>query len=294
MARRLKHPPLIPTLLMLVMILAAILAPWIAPHDPLHQNLMARLTPPVWTTGQWTFMLGTDALGRDILSNIIYGLQVSLLAGFVSVAIGVSIGVTVGLIAGYRRGWFDTFIMRAADVQLSLPAVLIALAALAILGRGLWIVIIVIGVVAWAQYARLVRASVLAEREKQYAMAAAAVGASPARILFRHILPNVIDPILVQISVDIPRAVELAATLSFLGLGVATTTPALGLRIAQGYQYLFSGAWWVSVLPGLALVLLVLCENMVGDWLRDAIDPRYRSNKKIKRPTGTDKVAAKT
>lgn len=289
---KMKRPPLVPTVILLLMIAVAVFAPWVAPHDPLRQNLMARLTPPVWETGHWTYILGTDALGRDVLSNIIYGLQVSLLAGFVSVAIGVAIGATIGLIAGYQGGWFDTVTMRAADVQLSLPAVLIALAALAIFGRGLWIVIVVIGVVDWAQYARLVRSSVLAEREKQYATAAAAIGASPARILFRHILPNVTDPILVQISVDIPRAVELAATLSFLGLGVPTTTPALGLRIAQGYQYLFSGAWWTSVLPGVALVLLVLCENLIGDWLRDAIDPRYRSNKKIRRAAA--KAAAKS
>ncbi len=264
--------------ILLALVLAAILAPWIAPHDPEEQSLLSRLDPPVWMAGgDPSYLLGSDGLGRDVLSNILFGLRVSLLAGFVSVAISVVIGGVAGLLAGYRSGgWFNGIAMRLVDIQLALPAVLLALAVLALTGRGLWKVIAVIGVVGWAQYARLVRASVLSERQRDYVIAAMLAGASPARIVFRHLLPNVLGPLLVQISVDIPRAVELEASLSFLGLGVAVTTPSLGLRVAQGYQYLFSGAWWPSVLPGAALVLLVLSENLIGDWVRDALDPRAR------------------
>lgn len=229
------------------------------------------------TDGESSYLLGTDDLGRDVLSNILYGLRISLLTGFVAVAISVVVGSTVGLFAGYRGGWFDTVAMRLVDIQLSLPAVLIALAVLAISGRGLSKVIIVIGLVGWAQYARLVRASVLSERSKDYVTAALIGGASQKRILFRHILPNVMSPLLVQISVDIPRAVELEASLSFLGLGVAVTTPSIGLRISQSYHYLYSGAWWASVLPGIALVVFVLSENLIGDWVRDVLDPRTRN-----------------
>jgi len=275
---KLRHLPLVPLAIFIVLVLCAILAPWIAPHDPEQQSLLMRLTPPAWMKdGDWSYPLGTDNLGRDVLSNILFGLRVSLLAGLVAVAISVVVGGTVGLIAGYRNGsWFDTIAMRLVDIQLSLPAVLIALAVLAVSGRGLWKVIAVIGLVGWAQYARLVRSSVLSERQKDYVTAALVGGASQKRILFRHILPNVLSPLLVQISVDIPRAVELEASLSFLGLGVAVTTPSIGLRIAQAYQYLYSGAWWASVLPGLALVLFVLSENLIGDWVRDALDPRTR------------------
>jgi peptide/nickel transport system permease protein len=276
---RLRSLPRLPLAVLLVLGLAALLAGWIAPHDPEHQNLLARLTPPVWLAGgSWQFPLGTDGLGRDIASNVFYGLRVSLLVGFLAVAISIMLGATAGLLAGYRSGgWFDAVVMPLVDLQLSVPAVLIALAVMAVSGRGLWKLILVIGVVGWAQYARLVRASVLAERERDYITAARLIGASGPRVLFRHLLPNVLGPLLVQASLDVPRAVELEASLSFLGLGVAVTTPSLGLRVAQGYQYLFGGAWWPSVIPGLALVLLVLAENLVGDWARDALDPEYRA-----------------
>jgi peptide/nickel transport system permease protein len=266
-------------------VLLAVLAPWIAPHDPEEQSLLSRLDPPAWMAGgDWSYPLGSDGLGRDLLSNILFGLQVSLLVGFAAVAISVMIGGVAGLFAGYRSGgWFDGVTMRLVDIQLSLPAVLIALAVLALTGRGLWKVIAVIGVVGWAQYARLVRSSVLAERQQDYVIAAILAGASPWRVVFRHLLPNVLGPLLVQISVDIPRAVEAEASLSFLGLGVAVTTPSLGLRVAQGYQYLFSGAWWPSVLPGVALVLLVLSENLIGDWVRDVMDPRSRGRGRVVR-----------
>ena len=279
---RFARPPVVPTLMLILLALAAIFAPLIAPHDPQQQSLLMRLTPPVWVKGgSWQYPLGTDGLGRDVASNIIYGLRVSLLVGIVSVAISVVLGGIAGLIAGAAGdSWFDAMLMRLVDIQLSIPVVLIALGVLALTGRGLWKVILVIGLVGWAQYARLVRASVLAERRRDYVLAARLLGASRTRVIFRHLLPNVLGPLFVQISVDIPRAVELEASLSFLGLGVAVTTPSLGLRIAQGYQYLFSGAWWPSVLPGIALVLLVLCENLIGDWIRDVLDPHYRRRRR--------------
>lgn len=279
---RFARPPVVPSTILLLLVLAAIFAPLIAPHDPQQQDLMMRLTPPAWVQGgSWDYPLGTDGLGRDVASNMIYGLRVSLLAGIVSVAISVTLGGVAGLVAGAAGdGWFDAILMRLVDIQLSIPVVLIALAVLALTGRGLGKVILVIGLVGWAQYARLVRASVLAERQKDYVLAARLLGASRVRVIFLHLLPNVLGPLFVQVSVDIPRAVELEASLSFLGLGVAVTTPSLGLRIAQGYQYLFSGAWWPSVLPGLALVLLVLCENLIGDWVRDVLDPHYRRRRR--------------
>jgi len=293
---RFSRPPLVPTTFLLALMLAAIFAPLIAPHDPQQQNLMMRLTPPAWVQGgSWAYPFGTDGLGRDVASNMIYGLRVSLLAGIVSVAISVVLGGVTGLVAGAAGdGWFDAVLMRLVDIQLSIPVVLIALAVLALTGRGLGKVILVIGLVGWAQYARLVRASVLAERQKDYVLAARLLGASRTRVIFRHLLPNVLGPLFVQVSVDIPRAVELEASLSFLGLGVAVTTPSLGLRIAQGYQYLFSGAWWPSVLPGLALVLLVLCENLIGDWVRDVLDPHYRRRRKSGVPAAPAQAAPAT
>ncbi len=271
---RFRDLPPAASLILAILILLAIFAPWVAPHPPEHQDLLARLSPPLSRTPSGFYLLGADDLGRDIFANVVYGLRVSLLVGFAAVGISVLIGTPIGLLAGYRPGsWFAHVTMRMADIQLSLPAILIALAVLAVLGRGLANVIFVIGIVGWAQYARLVRASVLTERTKDYVVAASGLGASVPRILARHILPNVVGPSLVQIAVDIPRAIELEATLSFLGLGVAVTTPSLGIRIAQGYQFLFSGAWWLAVMPGLALVLLVLSINLLGDWLRDSLDP---------------------
>lgn len=277
MSGRRRRPPLLSLGILGILLIAAVFAPWLAPHDPQQQSLLARFTPPVWMSGgDWSHVFGTDALGRDLLSNVIFGLRISIAAGFMAVAISVIGGGCLGLIAGAKGGrWVDNLIMRAADVQLSLPAVLIALGGLALFGRGLWKMILVIGLVGWAQYARLIRAGVLVERSKDYVAAATVIGATPRQVLLRHILPNVLGPVLVQVSVDIPRAVELAATLSFLGLGVGITTPSLGLRISQGYQYLLSGMWWPSIIPGLVLVLLVLSENLVADWIRDRLDPRY-------------------
>lgn len=269
--------PWISLSLLILLVVAAVFAGWLSPHDPMKQNILERFAVPVWfEKGNWQFILGADSLGRDVLSNILYGLRVSILVGFVAVSISVLIGVLCGLLAGFRPGsWVETLIMRAVDIQLSLPTILIALGAMAVFGRGLWKMIFIIGIVGWAQYARITRGSVLEQRAQTYVEAAEVIGCSPARVLFRHILPNVVNPILVQISVDIPRVVELAATLSFLGLGVAVTTPDLGLRIAQEYQYLLSGVWWPTLMPGFALILLVLSCNLVADWVRDKLDPRF-------------------
>ncbi len=280
--------PRLPALLLIALIANAVFAPLIAPHDPEQQNLAARMTAPLSHAGASFYLFGADELGRDIFANVLYGLRVSLLVGFSAVALSVAIGTPIGLLAGYRPGsWFEHATMRFADIQLSLPGILIALAVLAVLGRGLEKVILVIGIVGWAQYARLIRSSVLTERTKDYVTAADGLGASLARILTRHVLPNSIGPTLVQIAVDVPRAIELEATLSFLGLGVAITTPSLGIRIAQGYHYLFSGAWWLAVIPGLALVVLVLSINLLGDWLRDALDPMTQHAIRSRRPVIT-------
>lgn len=263
--------------MLLILIFSAIFAPYLSGHDPLEQEILSRFDPPAWLDGgTMEHIFGTDSLGRDVFSNVLHGLRVSILVGLVAVSISVVLGCLSGLIAGYFSGGrLELMVMRAVDIQLSLPTIMIALGAMAIFGQGLWKLIFIIGIVGWAQYARITRGSVLEEASKTYIAAARTIGCSQTRILFRHILPNVLNPILVQISVDIPRVVELAATLSFLGLGVAVTTPSLGLRISQEYQYLLSGEWWSTIMPGVALVLLVLSANLVADWTRDKLDPKH-------------------
>jgi len=258
--------------ILLVLILVANFAPYLASETPTFLDLNRRLQPPTWLFGNQ--MLGTDSLGRDIFSHIVFGLRVSLLVGVLAIAISVLLGVSSGVISGFYRGRVDALVMRAADMQLSLPALLIALAAAAVWGRGVFKLIVVIGVVGWAEYARTARASTLAVREQEYVEAGRALGASDGRLMLRHVLPNILTPVIVLISVSIPRVIVLEATLSFLGLGVPLTTPSLGLMIDSGYKYLFSGAWWPSIMPGLVLMILVMSINLVGDWLRDALDPR--------------------
>jgi peptide/nickel transport system permease protein len=269
---------------------AALLAPWLAPHNPFDLASLdisnARL-PPVWIEdGSWAFPLGTDDQGRDVLSTIMFGGRISLLVGFASMIFALTLGVTLGLISGYFGGFVDTIIMRVADVQLSFPAILIALIIDGVV-RGitgsqaydeiaLFVLVLSIGLATWVQYARTVRGSVLVERNKEYVLAARVVGLSPRLIMIRHVLPNVMGPVLVIATINLAVAITTEATLSFLGVGLPPTTPSLGTLINIGNNFLFSGQWWITLFPGLALAVLVLAINLLGDWLRDALNPKLR------------------
>ena len=267
-----------------------IFAPFIAPHDPFDLasiDLMDASLPPAWfLDGETRFLLGTDDQGRDILSTIIYGSRISLFVGFVSVIFSLILGVGLGLISGYVGGRLDAFIMRVADVQLSFPAILIALLidglARSLLPRelhdevALYVLVFAIGISGWVQYARTVRGQTLVEKGKEYVQAARVIGIRQGTILLRHILPNVTGPVLVIATIHLAIAIITEATLSFLGVGVPPTTPSLGTLIRVGNDFLFSGEWWITIFPGIALVLLVLAVNLLGDWLRDALNPKLR------------------
>ena len=274
----------------LAIVVGALCSPLIAPHNPFDLaslNIMDANTPPVWhPDGSADFVLGTDDQGRDILSAILYGSRVSLFVGFASVLFSMVLGVSLGLISGYIGGRVDSIIMRIADVQLSFPAILIALlidgVARGVLPRdmhdqlALYVLIFAIGISGWVQYARTVRGSTMIERNKEYVQAAKLIGIGPLTILRRHILPNVIGPVLVIATIHLAIAIITEATLSFLGVGVPSTSPSLGTLIRIGNSYLFSGMWWISIFPGIALVALVLSVNLLGDWLRDALNPKLR------------------
>ncbi len=269
---------------------AALLAPLIAPHDPYDLKSLELINadlPPAWETrGDRRFLLGTDDQGRDILSTILYGTRASLLIGIASVFLAVGLGVTLGLWAGYAGGRIDSVIMRVADVQLTFPAILTALlidgVALAIFknyrveGGKFWILVISIGLAYWVQYARTVRGVTLVERNKEYVEAARLIGLHPLKIMFQHILPNILSPVLVIATINLALAVITEATLSFLGVGLPPTEPSLGTMIQVGNKYLFSGSWWMVAFPGLTLALLALAVNLLGDWLRDALNPKLR------------------
>ena len=274
-----KKLPWFPLFLLLAFVLAAVFAPYLVPHDPMQGDLMISQMPPSWVPGgDPAYPLGTDEQGRDVLSILLFGLRVSLAVGFAAVLLSVAIGTPLGLLAGYAGGRLGELIMRLADIQLAVPTFLVALVVLALTGGGSMLkLILVIGVVGWAYYARLVRSAVLSEKEREYVLAAEALGMSRSRIMFRQILPNVLSVILVQMSVDVPRVILLEATLSFLGVGVSIETPAIGLMIQRGLDYIYSGVWWTTVLPGLVLAALVLATNLIGDWMRDAFDPRRRA-----------------
>ncbi len=275
----------------LLIILAAIFAPWIAPHDPFNPatlNLMDGFTPPMEPnqfTGN-TYWLGTDNQGRDVFSTILYGARISLFVGFMAVAFAMVLGITLGLIAGYRGGWVDSLLMRVADVQLTFPSILLALLIFGV-ARGfippayreamaIWVLIVAIGLSEWVQYARVVRGATMVEKSKEYVQAARVIGAHPAKILIRHILPNVMGPVLVIATIGLALAIIAEATLSFLGVGVPSTQPSLGTLIRIGQGFLFSGEWWILLFPSLTLLALALSVNLLGDWLRDALNPRLR------------------
>ena len=285
-----RHTPvaIVATLTLLVMLIAAFGADWIAPHNPFDLatiELLDALKPPVWADyGTTKYLLGTDSQGRDLLSALMYGTKVSLLIGLAAVAGAMLLGVVLGLISGYAGGRIDALIMRVADVQLSFPAILIALlidgVARAVVPGDMHEVIafpVLVGAIAlagWPQYARTVRGSTLVEKNREYVQAARVIGISSPVIMFRHVLPNVLGPVLVLATVHLATAIITEATLSFLGVGVPPTSPSLGTLIRVGNDFLFSGEWWITIFPGAALVLLVLSVNLLGDWLRDALNPR--------------------
>ncbi|EKE69176.1 ABC transporter permease [Oceanibaculum indicum] len=287
----LKSPvTIVASIVTLVMILASVFAPLVAPHDPFDVatlNLLDSELPPFWEAdGDARYLLGTDNLGRDVFSPILYGSRVSLLVGFTSVVLSMVLGIALGLVAGYKGGLIDAFIMRVAEIQLSFPTILVALLINGIM-RGLLppaqhaeltilVLVLSIGLSNWVQFARTVRASTLVERNKEYVLAARLIGVKPFFVMLRHVLPNVMGPILVIATLGLAGAVLTEATLSFLGVGVPPTEPSLGTLINVGSDYLFSGAWWITIFPGAALAILVLAVNLVGDWLRDALNPKLR------------------
>ncbi len=283
------HPVAIAaTCMLLVMLIASFGAGWLAPYNPFDLasiELLDALKPPAWSAeGTLQYFLGTDSQGRDLLSALMYGTRVSLMIGFAAVAGAMLLGIVLGLIAGYAGGQIDALIMRIADVQLSFPAILIALlidgVARAVVPGDMHEVIafpVLVGAIAlagWPQYARTVRGSTLVEKNREYVQAARVIGISSPVIMFRHVLPNVLGPVLVLATVHLATAIITEATLSYLGVGVPVTSPSLGTLIRIGNDFLFSGEWWITIFPGAALVLLVLSVNLLGDWLRDALNPR--------------------
>lgn len=280
MLRQLRSKPSVKgAAIALVLLLAAVLlAPLLSPQNPYDLGALdlmdGRLAPGAQAASGMHYWLGTDDQGRDMLSAILHGLRISLSVGLSAVAIATAIGALVGLVAAYRGGWVDTLLMRLVDFILGFPTILIALLLLAVLGRGVDKVVIAIVAVQWAHYARIMRARALQERKKEYVEAARNLGYSTWRIMTRHLLPNCLGPVLVFATIQIANAIALEATLSFLGVGVPITEPSLGLLIANGFQYLLSGDYWISMFPGLALVALILSINLIGDRLREALDPR--------------------
>ncbi len=287
-----RHSPvaIVSAIILVVFLAAALFAPWVAPHNPFDLrtlNLQDALSPPSWLTGgKAGYPLGTDDQGRDVLSAIMFGARISLLVGLAAVALAIVLGVALGLIAGYVGGTLDAFIMRVADVQLSFPAILIALlidgVARAVLPRdahsdvAIFVLIFAIGTANWVQYARTVRGSTMVEKNKEYIQAARVIGVTPLAIMRRHLLPNVLGPVLVLATINIATAIVTEATLSFLGVGVPPTHPSLGTLIRVGNDFLFSGEWWITIFPGGALVIMVLTINLLGDWMRDALNPKLQ------------------
>ena len=287
-----RHSPVAAAsvLVLLVLLVASAGAPWLAPYDPFDLatlNLMDSLQPPAWAAdGSVAHPLGTDNQGRDVLSAIMHGARISFIVGFAAVLFAVAVGIAVGLLAGYAGGTTDAALMRMADVQLSFPAILIALLVDGVVTAALprdmhealqiYVVIFAIGISFWPQFARTVRGSTLVERGKEYVMAARVIGLSPTRIMLTHILPNVLGPIFVIGTLTLGLAIVTEATLSFLGVGLPANKLSIGTLIRVGQDFLFSGEWWVTIFPGAALILMVLSINLLGDWLRDALNPRLR------------------
>jgi peptide/nickel transport system permease protein len=266
---------------LVILCLVALFAPWIAPQNPYDLSrldvLDSRLPPGEMSgDGAMRFLLGTDAQGRDMLSAILYGLRISVAVGAISTVIALVIGLCLGLVAAYFGGRLESVIMRIADIQLSFPPILIALILLAVTGQGVGKIIIALAAVQWAYYARTARSAALVERRREYIEAATALGFSPMRIIFRHLLPNCLPPLIVIAALQVASAISLEATLSFLGMGLPITEPSLGLLIANGFQYLLSGNYWISFFPGLALLITIVAINLTADQLRDVLNPRLQ------------------
>jgi peptide/nickel transport system permease protein len=286
-------------LITLVFVVGALFAPVLAPHTPFEPSsidINDAFKPPAWAQGgEWRYLLGTDNQGRDMLSTIMYGGRVSILVGFAAVLLAMFLGIMLGLSAGYVGGWYETGVMRAADVQLTIPAILLALlidgvarahfdqliraGKMTLEAKENWaflVIIVAIGLSNWPQYARVVRSAVLVEKSKDYVAAARVIGVRPWTIMLRHILPNVMGPVLVIATIGLALAIITEATLSFLGVGLPTTSPSLGTLIRVGNDFMLSGEWWITLFPALALVILSLAVNLLGDWLRDALNPKLR------------------
>ncbi len=260
----------------LLLAAVAVTAPWLAPQDPTRQSLRARLAPPTLAAADGkAHLLGTDHLGRDVLSRVIYGSQVSLVVGFAAVTVGGLLGAALGLLAGFRGDWLDAAIMTVADAQLAFPFILLAIGIIAVLGPSFPTLIVVIGLSGWVAYARILRGQVLVLRSREFVDAIHALGGSTLRVMLRHILPNVVSSLIVIATLELARAIVLEATLSFLGLGVQPPTPSWGGMIQEGREYLDS-AWWISTFPGLVLMATSLVVSRTGDWLRDLLDPTLR------------------
>ncbi|WP_111732896.1 ABC transporter permease [Roseovarius amoyensis] len=275
---------------LLVLVLMAVFAPLLAPQNPydlMQIDIMDSEMPPAWRAGgDERFLLGTDTQGRGVLSTIMYGTGISLLIGAGAVVVQAVLGITLGLIAGYRGGWVDAFLMRLADIQMSLSTLMIAIIVLAIFSAGfdantyadyaIFMLILIIGVAEWPKFARTVRSSVLGEKNKEYVDAARVIGLPPRRIMWGHILPNTLTPVLVISTIQVAEAIMTEAALSFLGLGMPVDRPSLGSLIRSGFEFIFSGSWWITFYPAMVLIALVLALNLLGDWMRDVLNPKLR------------------
>jgi peptide/nickel transport system permease protein len=270
--------PVLAILILLFVAFLAMFGPQIAPKDPNRITLIARLKAPFERNaqGQMEYILGTDTLGRDVLSRLIYGARVSLSVGLVAVCIGGTLGTLLGLLAGYFGGWVDDVIMRLADIELGFPFILLAIMVMVVLGSGVLNLILVLGIGQWVTYARIARGETMSQREKEYIEAAHSIGASNLRVMFRGILPNILSPLIVIASFNVASVILAEASLSFLGLGVPPTVPTWGAMLAESRDQLLANRWWLAVFPGVAIMLTVLSLNILGDWLRDFLDPRLR------------------
>ena len=273
-----RQYPIIPLLILAVMlIIPAIFAELISPHDPVDVNLRDRLLPPAWQEGgSWNYILGTDRQGFDILSRIIHGARISLSISLLAIALGGGVGTVLGLLAAYGGGWVDNLIMRIVDIKLAFPSILLALVLVAVSGPGFQTVVLVIALLLWARFARMVRGEALAIKQQDFVARAQVAGASPTRIMMRHIFPNVVNTVVVLATLEVGHVIILESTLSFLGAGLVKPTPAWGLMVADG-RALIVTAWWLFFFPTLAIVLTVLSMNLLGDWLRDRLDPKLRN-----------------